>query len=104
MSRPQPTVIMKWDNPDGYNGIDVCESEGVSYYAVLYKEKPFHLRYHLNTETYAPGGTKYPKTVFANAGHAFRLADKLNRLFDCNDFAVHRMANGYQVKRPTKDY
>lgn len=104
MARPKPKVLLEWEDPDSYSGIDVCESEGFSYFAVLYQEKPFQLRRHLNVEVQAPGNTKYPKTVFANAGHAFNLADRLNKYFNTTDFTVHRLANGYEIKRHSGNF
>jgi hypothetical protein len=47
----------------------------------------------------APGNTKYPKTVFANAGHAINLAERLNELFNTSDFTVHRLTNGYEIQQ-----
>ena len=104
MARPKPTVILKWEDPDGYGGIEICESDGLAYFGVLYRGQPVHLRHFLNTEVVAPGNIKYPKTVFANSAHAFNLADKLNRIFQTTDFTVCRMTNGYEIERTTDRY
>lgn len=94
MARPEPTVIVKWEDPDSYKALEICEAEGFSYFAVLYEGKPFLLRKIVNTEMDLPGNNgnrKYPKTVFPSSGHAFNLAKKLNEYFGTTKFTVARM-------------
>jgi hypothetical protein len=99
MARPKPTIVLHWEDSQSYAGIDICEAEGFSYFAVLYKNRPFQLRKHLNVEVTQPGNIKYPKTVFANAGHAFNLADRLNEKFCTTDFTVHQLTHGREIQR-----
>jgi len=98
MARPNPPILLKWEDTESYKWLEICDCEGFSYFAVLYQGRPFHLRTHLNSDIRAPGNTKYPKTVYANSGHAFRLAEKLNEMFNTTDFTVHRLNNGPQIK------
>ena len=99
MARPTPHIILEWQDPDSYGALQICEPEAQCYFAVLYKDKPFQLRKVANTEVVGTGNFKYPKTVFANSGHAINLAERLNKLFNTSDFTVHKMANGYQVNQ-----
>ena len=39
-------------------------------------------------------GPKYKKVSFSNPGHAHNLANKLNEMFECNDFNVHKLTDG----------
>ena len=91
MARPEPTVIVTWDDPESFQKIEVCEAEGFSYFAVLYDGKPFLLRKIINSEVDLPGNRKYPKTVFPSSGHAYGLAKKLNERFNTTKFTVTRL-------------
>jgi hypothetical protein len=42
-------------------------------------------------------GPKYKKVSFSNSGHAFNLAEKLNKLFNSSDFAVFKLTTGEKV-------
>lgn len=91
MARPEPTVIVTWEDPESFSALEICEAEGFSYFAVLYEGKAFNLRKITNTEVNLPGNRKYPKTVFANSGHAFGLAKKLNERFNTTKFTVAQL-------------
>jgi hypothetical protein len=94
MSRPKPTILLSEFDNEG-RGIEVCEADAV--YAVCYQGRPISVRTHQNIEIGYPG-PKYVKTNFANPGHAFNLAQKLNTRFNTQDFAVIMMSTGRTIK------
>jgi hypothetical protein len=42
-------------------------------------------------------GPKYKKVSFSNSGHALNLAEKLNKLFNCEDFSVYKLTTGERI-------
>jgi len=90
MARPQPDILM--ENQD--NGLLVQILKAKHIYAVYYQEKPINLR---TLNTLGRSGLKYKKVSFSNPGHAFNLAERLNKLFKTTDFEVYRFAGGEQV-------
>jgi|TARA_Y100000034_G_scaffold28209_1_gene33903 hypothetical protein len=90
MARPQPDVLI--ENQD--NGLLVQILKAKHIYAVYYQEKPINLR---TLNTLGRSGLKYKKVSFSNPGHAFNLAERLNKLFKTTGFEVYRFANGEQV-------
>ncbi len=93
MSRPKPKVLLEITNKKNYKTEQVLEAEAI--WAVFYKSKPVNLK---TTSIIAQQlGPKYKKVSFSNSGHAFNLAEKLNKMFGCNDFAVFKLTTGEQV-------
>lgn len=93
MSRPKPKVLLEVTNKKNYKTEQVLEAEAI--WAVFYKSKPVNLK---TTSIIAQQlGPKYKKVSFSNSGHAFNLAEKLNKMFGCNDFAVFKLTTGEQV-------
>lgn len=90
MSRPKPTVLLENVNKKTYKSEQVLEAEAI--WAVFYQGKPFNLK-SSNILTSYPG-PKYKKVSFSNPGHAHNLANKLNQLFNCNDFVVYKLTQG----------
>lgn len=90
MARPQPDVLI--ENQD--NGLLVQILKAKHIYAVYYQEKPINLR---TLNTLGRSGLKYKKVSFSNPGHAFNLAERLNKLFKTTDFEVYRFAGGEQI-------
>jgi hypothetical protein len=43
-------------------------------------------------------GPKYKKVSFSNPGHAINLAQRLNKLFRCNDFEVYVLTKGDKLE------
>ena len=68
---------------------------------MYYERKPINLR-TLNTLVNYPG-PKYKKVSFSNSGHAFNLADRLNKKFNTDLFSVVKLTDGEPITRDTKD-
>lgn len=94
MARPKPNIIIEYADKN-YNSEQVLEADAI--YAVFYQGKPFNLR-SLNTLVNYPG-PKYKKVSFSNKGHAFGLADRLNKKFKTNHFTVVKLLHGEIVTR-----
>ena len=93
MSRPKPTVLMEITSKKTYKTEQVLEAEAI--WAVFYKGKPVNLK---TTSIVAHQlGPKYKKVSFSNSGHAINLAEKLNKMFNCTDFAVFKLTTGEQL-------
>lgn len=90
MARPKPNILMEHTNSSTYRSEQVLEAEAI--YAVFYQNKPFNLR-SLNSLVNYPG-PKYKKTSFSNPGHAFNLAERMNKLFKTEDFVVVKLTQG----------
>lgn len=88
MARPTPNVFLRNVEHDG-RALEVCEADAL--YAVLYKGKPIKVRTLQNIEL-SFVGPKYSKTAFPESGHAYNLAEKLNKMFDTTDFSVAIMS------------
>lgn len=93
MSRPKPTVLLE-HIADDMRALQVCEADAI--FAVCYKGRPIKIKTHINIESPYPG-PKYVKTSFPTPGHAFNLAEKLNKKFDTIDFSVVMMTAGRTV-------
>lgn len=90
MSRPKPKVLLEITNKKNYKTEQVLEADAI--WAVFYKGQPVNLK---TTSVVAQQlGPKYKKVSFSNSGHAFNLAEKLNKLFNCQDFAVFKLTTG----------
>ena len=94
MSRPNPNILLEITNKKNYKTEQVLEADAI--WAVFYKDKPVNLK---TTSIVAQDlGPKYKKVSFSNAGHAFNLAEKLNKLFNCEDFSVYKLTTGQKLK------
>lgn len=90
MSRPKPQILLENTNKRNYKTDQVLEADAI--WAVFYKDKPINLK-----TTSVVGqqlGPKYKKVSFSNSGHAFNLAEKLNRQFNSKDFSVYKLTVG----------
>lgn len=90
MSRPKPQILLEAVNKQNYKAEQVLNAEAI--YSVFYKGQPINLR-TLNTLVSYPG-PKYKKVSFSNSGHAFNLAERLNKLFSSDEFQVVRLTKG----------
>lgn len=93
MSRPKPSIILNYTDPKTYKSEQVLKAEAI--YAVFYEGQPINLR-SLNSLLDYPG-PKYKKCSFSNSGHAFNLAEKLNKLFKTNKFEVFSLSQGVRI-------
>ena len=93
MSRPKPTVLLDYTDPKTYKSEQVLAADAI--YAVFYDGKPINLR-SLNSLINYPG-PKYKKCSFGNKGHAFNLAEKLNKLFKTDKFKVFKLTVGQEI-------
>lgn len=93
MSRPKPSILLEVTNKKTYKTEQVLEADAI--WAVFYKHKPVNLK---TTSIVAQHlGPKYKKVSFSNSGHAFNLAEKLNKMFNCSDFAVFKLTTGERI-------
>ena len=90
MARPKPAILLEYVNPRNYKADQVLVAEAI--YAVFYDGKPINLRVLNHLVSYP--GPKYKKVSFSNSGHAFNLAEKLNKLFKTSSFAVYKLEEG----------
>lgn len=93
MSRPKPSILLDYTDPKTYKSEQVLEADAI--YAVFYQGKPINLR-SLNSLINYPG-PKYKKVSFSNPGHAFNLAEKLNKLFKTDRFEVFELTKGRPI-------
>lgn len=94
MSRPKPYVLLEHITPE-WKSIQICEADAV--YAVCYQGRPIQVKTHadINSNYVRP---KYAKTMYANSGHAFNMAERFNALFNTTDFSVVMMTAGRVLK------
>lgn len=93
MSRPKPTILLSNTNSTTYKSEQILEADAI--YAVFYKGKPINMR-SLNSLIDYPG-PKYKKCSFSNSGHAFNLADRLNKMFKTTEFEVFKLTEGVKI-------
>lgn len=93
MSRPKPKILMNYTDSKTYKSEQVLEAEAI--YAVFCDGKPVGLRSLQSLVNYP--GPKYKKSSFTQPGHAFNLAEKLNKMFKTDKFVVYRMTEGIPV-------
>lgn len=94
MARPKPNILLELVDKQ-YNTEQVLDADAI--YAVYYQGKPINLR-TMHTLVNYPG-PKYKKVSFSNSGHAFNLADRLNKKFNTDDFSVVKLVEGETVTR-----
>lgn len=94
MARPKPTILLEHSNKN-YNTEQVLEASAI--FAVFYEGEAINLR-TLNTLVNYPG-PKYKKVSFSNSGHAFNLADRLNKKFNTDKFTVVKLIHGETITR-----
>lgn len=93
MSRPKPKILLEITNKKTYKTEQVLEAEAI--WAVFYKDCPINLK--TGSIVAQQLGPKYKKISFSNSGHAYNLAEKLNKMFDTNDFSVYKLVTGEKV-------
>ena len=98
MSRPKPKVLLEITDKKTYKTEQVLEAEAI--WAVFYDDMPVNLK--TNSMVAQQLGPKYKKVSFSNQGHAFNLADKLNKLFNSTLFSVVKLTSGEKISRGYK--
>tara|TARA_R110001592_G_scaffold215888_1_gene469317 strand:+ start:27 stop:329 length:303 start_codon:yes stop_codon:yes gene_type:complete len=93
MSRPKPTVLLEAVNKNTYKAEQILSADAI--FSVFYDGKPINLR-TLHTLVSYPG-PKYKKVSFSNSGHAFNLAERLNKTFTTELFTVVMLTQGVVV-------
>ena len=93
MSRPKPTVLLEAVNKNTYKAEQILSADAI--FSVFYDGKPINLR-TLHTLVSYPG-PKYKKVSFSNSGHAFNLAERLNKTFSTDLFTVVMLTEGKVV-------
>lgn len=93
MSRPKPSILLDFTDAKTYKAEQVLKAEAI--YAVFFEGQPINLR-SLNVLLDYPG-PKYKKVSFSNPGHAFNLAEKLNKLFKTEKFEVYKLSKGERI-------
>jgi hypothetical protein len=93
MSRPKPNVLLEITDKKTYKTEQVLEADAI--WAVFYKDQPVNLK--TSSIIAQQVGPKYKKVSFSNSGHALNLAEKLNKLFNCQDFAVYKLTTGERI-------
>lgn len=99
MSRPKPKVLLEVTSKKTYKTEQVLEAEAI--WAVFYQDRPINLK--TSSLIVQQVGPKYRKISFSNSGHAYNLAEKLNKLFNTQDFAVFKLTTGTKVVDEPKD-
>ena len=99
MSRPKPVVLLEVTNKKTYKTEQVLDADAI--WAVFYKDKPINLK--TGSIVAQNLGPKYKKVSFSNSGHAFNLAEKLNKMFNTQDFAVFKLTSGEKFTDEPKD-
>ena len=93
MSRPKPKILLEITDKKTYKTEQVLEADAI--WAVFYKDHPVNLK--TSSIIAQQIGPKYKKVSFSNSGHALNLAEKLNKLFNCQDFAVYKLTTGERI-------
>ena len=81
MARPAPTVLLTDDNGSGLT-TEIIQGSGI--WTLTYQGKPVQLRemwFDEKGQRYS-----YPRCIYNNPGHCYRLVDKMNELFGTGDF------------------
>lgn len=98
MSRPQPVVLLTYEDPNSDSGYEVVEA--VAYYAIMYKCRPINLKTWSDIELKGVVGStpRYPKCVYSNSAACINLVKKLNKDFNTQDFiAVEIRSNNIRT-------
>lgn len=99
MARPKPTIMMEHTDISSYRTEQILVADAI--YAVFYNNQPINLR-SLNKLVNYPG-PNYKKVSFSNRGHAFNLAERLNKMFKSDDFSVIKLTVGETIEEEDDD-
>lgn len=93
MPRPKPKVLLEWTDPKTYITEQIIRTYAI--YAVCYDGRPINLK---KVNSLEDVNATYKTVSFQNAGHAFNLAEKLNKKYRTNKFAVYKFSNGTKIE------
>jgi hypothetical protein len=93
MARPKPKVLLEFTNKKSYKTEQVLAADAI--WAVFYQERPINLK--VTSLIVHQLGAKYRKVSFSNEGHALNLVNKLNKLFNSQDFSVYKLTTGEKI-------
>jgi hypothetical protein len=99
MSRPKPKILLEITNKKTFKSEQVLEADAI--WAVFYQGKPINLK--TSSMVAQQIGPKYKKVSFSNSGHAFNLAEKLNKMFLTDQFTVYKLTTGEQITDEHKE-
>lgn len=99
MSRPKPKVLLEITSKKTFKTEQVLEAEAI--WAVFYQEVPINLK--TSSLVVHQLGPKYKKVSFSNSGHAINLAEKLNKLFETDQFYVVKLTSGERLVDTSED-
>jgi hypothetical protein len=99
MSRPKPKVLLEITNKKTYKTEQVLDAEAI--WAVFYDDKPINLK--TSSLVVQQLGPKYKKVSFSNSGHAFNLAEKLNKMFGTDKFSVYKLVTGEKITNESQE-
>lgn len=85
MSRPRPQIINSVVTDAGTQ-LEILQAEDC--YVIVYKKKPVNIR--MQHASLGPQRRKYMKLSYTNEGNAAAQVRRLNKLFNCEDFAFIR--------------
>ena len=93
MARPKPELLLEHVDKQTYKSEQVLKASAI--FAVYYENKPINLRVASHVQDYP--GPKYKKVSFSNSGHAFNLAERLNKKFKTDKFTVVKLLDGQTI-------
>jgi len=93
MSRPKPKVLLEYTDKKTFRSEQILQADDI--WAVFYNDAPFNLKSYNSLTNYP--GPKYKKTSFSNSGHAYHLAERLNKLYDTDLFTVVKFTTTKQT-------
>jgi hypothetical protein len=99
MSRPKPKVLLEITNKKTYKTEQVLDAEAI--WAVFYNDNPINLK--TSSLVVQQLGPKYKKVSFSNSGHAFNLAEKLNKMFNTDMFSVYKLVTGEKITNESQE-
>lgn len=87
MSKKKPEILLEKVEQDTYKTTQILAGEYL--YSVFYKGKPINMRTLNKLVSYPP--PRYKKTSYTNKGYAQSLANKLNDMFETDEFIVRKL-------------